>query len=62
MDQSIALYDDDAETVLRYFRSEKLKTGYTGLCAINLSRLAEIHLKDSILTANEAIKKAQQSK
>lgn len=62
MDQKIALYDEDAETVLRYFSSEKRKTGYTGICAINISRLEEIHMPNAIQTANQAIKKAQQSK
>lgn len=62
MNQLITIDDVDGETVLRYFSSEKRRSGYTGLCAINISILAKIHLEKSIQIASEAIKKAQQSK
>ena len=62
MNKNLSLDTRDSETVLMYFTSEQRKIGYKGLCAINITRLAEIHLSTSIQIANNALKKAQQAK
>ncbi|QXN26706.1 hypothetical protein KVP08_009185 [Shewanella putrefaciens] len=53
----LTLTNDDHETVLAYVTAKHRDNGYKGPCFIFLPRLAELHLENSINTANQAIKK-----
>ncbi len=49
------LTHEDHETVLAYFKSQQIQSGYHGPCYISLERLAELHLDKSQSIANNAI-------
>lgn len=53
----LTLNNDDHETVLAYITAKNRENGYKGQCFIFLPRLAELHLSNSIYTANQLIKK-----
>lgn len=48
----------DNLTILAYFEVTQRACGYKGLCFINTTRLAQLHLDNSIAVANAAIAKA----
>lgn len=51
------LAQDDHDTILAYVTATCRAQGYKGQCIINLPHLAELHLSNSIYTANQLIKK-----
>lgn len=53
----LTLTDADHKTILAYVTAKHRDNGYKGPCFIFLPRLAELHLENSINTANQAIKK-----